>query len=872
MAIVDIETFRKSLKTGLSRELIQKIVTAYESADFSKVNTNNGTKLRDIVAFSSENQNEPDLESSLNVFNDVPKLDYMFTKGAYLKYLGEGKETRKDINSRVDKVIRITLYSRPGSITLKSADILGMPQVDESCHIITINTDANSIASVTKAVYETLKKREVPFDIEVPQYPDQNKGFTETIKLHVTTADLEHTLKALLSLNKVYKDKIKQPNLFNANVDNLFGYDSYIDINGERASDKLGVVIIKAIDKTIAELGAEVQIENTSVLDYLRQAVIQDDARVKCLAEIKKSVPNIIDPILVNAAKIIKEEKIDLDPENIFLSDMAAGELNAEYGVVVEEVEETKELENVENKATIIIDKIVDKGKEVAHDIKVGASSVQDLLSNRYIQAAISFGSDSLEKIDEDVAKIEESDLLPGEEAYITPEVDKTAELVKAEPQVTVVEPIDKEVKEEEPGLDVTEANLAPIFGEQKEESVVLPGEEEIELPKAAEPVAQDGIPAKTPLEIVNDNRVRTIEQEVEEKLATAVNEALAVEEPTAPAVEAQAPVETQPANVNLGMGVVVPAEPTPAIEVAQVAPASVEMPSVAVAPAVPAAPITSEVQSPVVSEMSSVTVVPAESTPIVEAAPQVQLVEDIPAQPAQVEAQPAEQPQVAVQPQVVEQPKEELTQSSLEKIENVVSQMSTIEIPTEEIEAEVKKEEAAPATMNDILSEISAAAGTEPVDEEEDILSAITRNNSTIDGGNLSPEETLAVLTKGNESPQVKNEPEEINVEKPLINEDGTPVIVNGKEYTFGDFLNDNRVYDMIPVDSRVYLKDNTQTDSVDGITFIRDYVYKHAVQGNRSFSDILERYAKKIVMNNQEVINFPEEKKRGLLSIFKK
>ena len=52
---ISIEDFRKSLNVGLSRDLVQKILTKYENFDFSSVNTNNGTKLREIDAYDPEN-------------------------------------------------------------------------------------------------------------------------------------------------------------------------------------------------------------------------------------------------------------------------------------------------------------------------------------------------------------------------------------------------------------------------------------------------------------------------------------------------------------------------------------------------------------------------------------------------------------------------------------------------------------------------------------------------------------------------------------------------------------------------------------------------------------------------------------------------
>ena len=93
---INIEDFRKSLNIGLSRDLVQKILTKYENFDFSSVNTNNGTKLREIDAYDSENVSELEPEVLSYFLNTKLKTDYLVSRGAYLKAYTADKETQRD--------------------------------------------------------------------------------------------------------------------------------------------------------------------------------------------------------------------------------------------------------------------------------------------------------------------------------------------------------------------------------------------------------------------------------------------------------------------------------------------------------------------------------------------------------------------------------------------------------------------------------------------------------------------------------------------------------------------------------------------------------------------------------------------------------
>ena len=473
---IDINYFRSKIKTVLSRDFVQKIVTKYESTDFTNKTTDNGSKFRTIDEISDENKTRPSIDYAKAFFDKTLKRDYLVSRGLYdsLKENIDLEEKRK-IVAVATKNIKESLDSNKGTLTLNSGVILDNPQVDSPCHILTINTDGESIISVVKAIYEIMKAREIPFDIEIPRFSSQKNGYTEAIKLNVTTADLEATIKAINSIDKEYKAKIKAPNMFNANVDNFIGYDSLLDVEGERASDKLGVIMIKAIDMTIAELGEGLTIEDQTLVDYIKNAENKDEARKVCLAEIKKLTSNVIDPILTNAAKIVKDEKVDLNLEDLFESDIAYGELNAEFGTIDEEEEEIEnkneiEFEDTEKKTDSI-------AKSIINNVKAGVkaiSSLDSLLAQSLIRPAINFGpivteeEEKVEEKEEEVEKVEEK---------------KINEEKVEEKEKIVEEKQEKEEKEEEAKQNEKEKE------ENKEK---LEGNEELEINEEAEEIEEE--------------------------------------------------------------------------------------------------------------------------------------------------------------------------------------------------------------------------------------------------------------------------------------------------------------------------------------------------------------------------------------------
>ena len=305
---ISIDDFRKSLNEGLSRDLVQEIITKYENFDFSSVNTNNGSKLREIDAYDEENISKFNFEDLKYFLNNRLKTDYLVSRGAYLKTFGSEPEEQKRIIADVSKILKNSLYSRPNTLTISSKVILDNPQRDEASHLLVINTDSSSIISIVNSLYEQFSKLDIPFEIEIPKTNEMNSGTTEPIKLHVTTMDLESTINVINKLDKVYKDKIKKPNMFAANVQNTFGYDSLIDINGTRASDVLGSAIVKAIDATLVDLGKDKKIDDSSIVDYLKNATNKDEARQKAIKTIKVDYPNIIEPVLLATVKKLKKK------------------------------------------------------------------------------------------------------------------------------------------------------------------------------------------------------------------------------------------------------------------------------------------------------------------------------------------------------------------------------------------------------------------------------------------------------------------------------------------------------------------------------------------------------------------------------------
>ena len=382
---INIEDFRKSLRVDLSRDLVQKILAKYENFDFSNASTNNGSKLSVIDSINTENINNVDYKPITDYFDKKIREEYLTNRGVKDRLYLSSQETLKNLANDVLKVMDQNLFSRPNSITVTSKLLLDKPQSGDAIHLLTINTNSSDIFSIAKSLINDFSKYGIPFDIEFPGVMNLAEGQTEAIKLHVTTNDLEDTIKGIARISESYKGKFKKPNMFNINVKDMIGYDSLIDAEGTRVSDLLGTAIIKALDTTIVELAKENTFDGLSVVDYLKNAENKDLARQRVIKTVKEKFPNITDPVLQNTIQVIKNENIEVDIENIYTSSKAQDELNNKYGVLedfvinVNEVEQVKEDKFAPVKETI---------NDLANSFKAGLDTVKNSAYDNIVQAA----------------------------------------------------------------------------------------------------------------------------------------------------------------------------------------------------------------------------------------------------------------------------------------------------------------------------------------------------------------------------------------------------------------------------------------------------------------------------------------------------
>jgi hypothetical protein len=675
--------------------------------------------------------------------------------------------------------------------------------------------------------------------------------------------DLEDTIKAIAKLGKVYKDKIKKPNMFNANIQDIFGYDSVIDINGTRASDLLGVAIIKGLDKTLVDLAKDETIDNLSVVEYLKNADNKDEARKRVIEKVKVNTPNIIDPVLINSLQVIKEEKLAIDPDNVFVSDMAASELNAEFGTLEDEIINFNEIEEVkeEEKTSNVI-------QEAVSSVDAGTKSVEDLFSNQYIQPEIPFGSINLEPaVEENVTTNEPSD-----------------ELKVENPTVTVVEPLEKtsELQElSEPKLDTIDENVQPVYtGDENKvtEDFVLPGEEDFVEPQPVveepiETVATETVEPKDVVPIVAPSAASVDVNPTIEN--TEVPESKGTETVLTNMDYIKTLEEPYKNSFNVSENVEVPvAETTEAVET----------PVVEEAVGVPVED-TSEVEVQQAADTSMITepVVHAEE-PVVQDDTQVDLEKTQILQPVEV-VSPVEAPKPElpsgikeiITPQVNPVPEFKPEEHVEAPVQPVVEPAQPLEAEAQELKNEVEQQ--LNTLQNAEVDTRTIEIPTEEIKEEgSDILSAISSNLEVPDSSKLSTEEKIAVVADTFTKPvdpvrqakidkyngifldnqvldfQVRDTNSEI-----IMKEDGTP-------YTFLDYLENNDVLSKIQLDSKYYIKDDPSRDYVDGKTFIREFVIPNSVNGNRSIEDILDWYVKSVTNINEQ------PKKKGFFSFGRK
>ncbi len=895
---ISIDNFRRNLKVDVSKKLVDKIMSKYENSDFSIIDTNNGNKLREIDLYNEDNKKGFYQDEVVYFLNKVLKTDYLNSKNAFLQFAGLNHEDRKQKSREISAILRKSLYSRPDSLSLKSGDILNNPQKDESVHILTLNVESSDIISITRSLYNQLTKYDIPFDIEIPKTVNMNSGTTEAIKLHVPTMDLEDTINAINRLDKVYKNKIKAPNMFNANIEDLIGYDSLIDINGTRTSDLFGSTLIKALDNTLIELGADETFDGVSVVEYLKNASNKDEARKRVYKEVFAKKSNEYDlfyeTLSSNFEKIVKEEKIPLDLENIFASELAQSELNVEFGVVDDEevvyeneIVNENEIELEEPEKVHVLEKAADAAKSLVSNIKT--NGIESLLSSNYIQPAITFGAGTLEQIHEEAVKATDYESL------------KTND-----PSVQVIEPIVKDNFNElpEPVFDKIEEDIEPAL--MPEEIPTQVEEAKVDVPKVETQVVETPVQEQAVAPVAQTSVVETEVPVQEESIGLPGEDAyitqVAPKVPTepivvnTPVVETPAPVESTP---------VVPPVEEPVSETPEVVTALATDPvlydnndketSLYEDEAVSIAPtndVNGEVQAADLNELNEVPT-PVETTaPVEEVKEEPAFKDEVVETPANVEIPEAtdiaieDDSQVEVQSsndtEVYQAPVEETHEDVVIPDDTDKTQILKVipeTKPSEPIIPEVTQstEEDEISVIDSIMKEIEEAENN--VDEKTIELSELGNDLNKItetqaqpvqaqpvqtevpNASKLTQDEAVAVVANNEPVKQVDPVKQQI-IDKyngvsmdPQIfdfqikdEDDNVLQKRDGSPYTFLDYLEYNKILEAFPLDSRIYLKDSTRADSVDGRTFIREYVLPAAVDGNKSVKDIMEWYVKSV------------------------
>ena len=837
---INIEDFRRSLNVDLSRDLVQKILTKYENFDFSNATTNNGSKLSVIDSIDTTNITEVDVKPYVDYINKDVRLSYIRSKDAEYKIMLSAPEEVKKIASDINKVLKSNLYSRPDSTTITSKLLLDNPQTEEPIHLLIINTDSSNIFSIVNSLINDFTKLEIPFDIEFPKKNNFAEGKTESIKLRVTTSDLEDTIKAIARVHEVYKDKMKKPNMFNANVQDYIGYDSLIDVNGTRTSDLLGTAIVKAIDSTLVELAKEESFDGASVVDYIKNAENKDLARQRVIKTVKEKYPNIIDPVLQNTKEAIKTEGLAVDIDNVYTSKRASDELNEKYGVLedvvinVNEVSEEKEdkLAPIKEAAQEVISPIIDKTTEVINTIKDGVEVVKDPFRDYKIQPAIDFGAGSIEKI--------------AEEANQVSNTEPSDELKVENPSVTVIEPIIKaeELTEmPEPSFDKIEENQAPVLTADainETSKPALPGEEGFE----SAPVEKEVDPMATGIkEVITPEPVEP--KEVTPIVAPSVAAAPIITQPELVQTEL---VDPKPIEEVTQPVLETPAEPVPTqtvifdeqpSEVKETAPAE-ELDKTQVL-----TPVQNEQEPQTIQEELNTSSMKDEELKI----PSLEEFINEPTAQASAPVQEAPAPveQAPVQAQTQEVQEDDEIEKMLKSIESSVND-STIEF-TDQQKQEVnnlsEQKTAIPETLNLTGPERAAQIAADEVMKERKVD---PERQAKIDkyNGIFLDNQALDFHVRN------KNDEE-------LIKPDGTP-------YTLLDYLEDNKVLEKIDLNSKYYLKDQSRYDYLDGKSFIREYVSSFGCNGNMPIEEGLDWYVSKVTNLNEQ------PKKKGLFGFGKK
>ena len=232
------------------------------------------------------------------------------------------------------------LAEQAGFFTFKSWNLLKTEKIHDKDmrHRLYINVNANGLMSLSNALYEELKNKNIPFYFKIQNNDYNEKGFKDSIVLYTSTEYLDDTIQALLNIERNNPSLIAQcnvPSELVGKINSWIGYASETEVVKHSYTSNVCIAVANAIERSVREWcinNRNVKIGNQTIDEYYHVSDncmgLYDEMRIKTQVLVS-NIPKVDSNFSKRLCEIAREEfiKVGLNPNNICMTDIARDEI-----------------------------------------------------------------------------------------------------------------------------------------------------------------------------------------------------------------------------------------------------------------------------------------------------------------------------------------------------------------------------------------------------------------------------------------------------------------------------------------------------------------------------------------------------------------
>lgn len=138
--------------------------------------------------------------------------------------------------------------------TIKSWEIENTKELNNACHILTVNPKVDSLMNEADLIRRALSISKIPYHIEIPSNELLGNGYMEPIKIITNTHYLKKTIKVINDIISVNEQDFNQVTILGARITKNIGYYSYNFEDNLTQKEKFGLLIEKSLIGGLVDL------------------------------------------------------------------------------------------------------------------------------------------------------------------------------------------------------------------------------------------------------------------------------------------------------------------------------------------------------------------------------------------------------------------------------------------------------------------------------------------------------------------------------------------------------------------------------------------------------------------------------------------